>query len=334
MKELKVGLLGLVSILVFIFGISFLKRSNLLKPSNSYYAIYQQAYGLQPDDPVYVNGVQVGKVSTIELMNDMARSVFVTIEMDDSERIPTTSTAILFSEDFLGEKSIKLIWKEDNGVYHEAGDTVNTQLEKEMLSALSDQFTPITQKLEAMIPKISQLLDNVNAILDTQFNEDLHGTLANLEVMTGELNYLLANDSSDMNKILGNVESATGNLAAQEEQINNIIANFSALSAELKEAQLKELLNNANASVSELNKALTAVNEGDGVAQAVLHDEHFREELIDITENVNKLLVDFKQYPSRYVSFSVFGKKDPKEKAEKVAEKKMAKEKDKAEKQE
>jgi phospholipid/cholesterol/gamma-HCH transport system substrate-binding protein len=217
--------------------------------------------------------------------------------------------ANLFSEDFLGEKSIKILMS-DNAEFYEIGDTLITELEKDMLAGMADQFVPITEKLEALVPKFDSILASVNSLLNDEFREDVQGTLHNIEDLTGNLASEFNNENSKVNNILTNVESLTASLASQDQRFDTITGNLVSLTEQLKKAELEALITDASSALTELDKVLNAVNNGDGPVNAALNDPHFKDELVGITENINKLLEDVKMNPQRYVHFSLFGRKD------------------------
>jgi phospholipid/cholesterol/gamma-HCH transport system substrate-binding protein len=64
-KEVKVGLLAIVSGVVLYLGFNFLKGVDFLSPNNSYYAVYDNVDGLTVSNPVTLNGLAVGRVKEI-----------------------------------------------------------------------------------------------------------------------------------------------------------------------------------------------------------------------------------------------------------------------------
>ena len=55
-KELTIGLVVLISLVVLFVGIEFLKGVNVFKPSNYYVARYTNVMGLAVSAPVTING--------------------------------------------------------------------------------------------------------------------------------------------------------------------------------------------------------------------------------------------------------------------------------------
>ena len=58
--------------------------------------------------------------------------------------------------------------------------------------------------------------------------------------------------------------------------------------------------------MSETEKVLSAINKQEGTAGKLLYDQQFYNRLMDITNELNELLKDFKKNPRRYIKFSLF----------------------------
>ena len=65
-------------------------------------------------------------------------------------------------------------------------------------------------------------------------------------------------------------------------------------------------LNEALAVLNETEKLLSAVNKQQGTVGQLLYDQQFYNRLMEITNEVNDLIKDFKKNPRRYIKFSVF----------------------------
>ena len=65
-KEVIIGLLVIVAMLILFFGINFLKGVKLFKAANYYYSVYNNVEGLAQSAPVNLNGFKVGIVRSIQ----------------------------------------------------------------------------------------------------------------------------------------------------------------------------------------------------------------------------------------------------------------------------
>lgn len=65
-------------------------------------------------------------------------------------------------------------------------------------------------------------------------------------------------------------------------------------------------LKNANSTLQETTKMISAINQQEGTIGRFMYDEAFYTNLNEITLELNEILKDFKKNPRRYVKFSLF----------------------------
>lgn len=106
-KELIIGGLVLLALLILVFGINYLKGVNMFKPSNYYFATYTDVAGLAQSAPVTVNGFKVGLVREISYEYDNPGHIKVEMSLDRHLKLPRGTKAML-TTDMLGTSSIAL----------------------------------------------------------------------------------------------------------------------------------------------------------------------------------------------------------------------------------
>ncbi len=294
-KEVIIGLIVIVAMLFFFFGINFLKGVNLFKASNYYYAVYGNVEGLAQSAPVTINGFKVGIVRDIKYDYSNPGHVIVEMSVDKSLRVPVGSEAVLAS-DLLGTASIALKLVPAGAGFHNVGDTLVSKVNAGMMASISDNLMPA---VNAMIPKLDSLFTSLNAIAA---NPALHQSINRLDDITAELNGTLralraataslGPITTDIKSITGNVDTMTGDLAVvsgrlREAPIDSIAVDLSATMANLK--QLTESLNNPDGSVGKLT------------SDPALYDN-----LNATITSLDSLFVDIKRNPKRYISIKVF----------------------------
>ena len=93
-------------------------------------------------------------------------------------------------------------------------------------------------------------------------------------------------------------------------KITNLLDNLSSVSDSLKAAHLKTTINNASVAIDQLNATLAQINSGQGTLGKLLKDEKLYNDLDKLALDLDTLLNDVKDHPSRYVKISVFGGKN------------------------
>jgi phospholipid/cholesterol/gamma-HCH transport system substrate-binding protein len=163
---------------------------------------------------------------------------------------------------------------------------------------------------------MDSILTSVNQILNPTFQENINRsfnsiarTLETLESTSKTVDGMVGVQSKRIDNILANAESISANLRNNNQQITNIITNFNTMSDQLAKANFKQTLDNADKAVADLQAVMNKVNSGKGSVGLLLNDEKLYNNLNNAAENLDKLMLDLKANPKRYVSFSVFGGK-------------------------
>ena len=112
-KEFKIGVVVLSAIGAFIWGLFFLKGTNLLSNKYVLYSVYPKIDGLIEANPLMINGFKVGQVNKISLIKTPGKfynQVLVKFLLTEEVQIPRNSTAKAVSSDLLGSKAVEIIF--------------------------------------------------------------------------------------------------------------------------------------------------------------------------------------------------------------------------------
>lgn len=306
-NETKVGILASFAIAIFIVGYNFLKGNDIFTRENDFYAIYDKVDGLNVSKPVLVNGYQIGRVAALTLQP--SGKILANFKIDPKYEIPKNTIAKLESTDLLGSKAV--VFELGNSkIYAASGDTLNSNIQANLM----DQMEPVQKKAQMLISRLDSVLLTVNNIMDAKFQKNVErsftsiaNTLQTLESTSRTIDGMATVQSRRIDHILSNVESISANLKNNNEQITSIFSNFNKMSDDLAKANFKETLDNANKAVADLQAAMKKVNEGNGSLALLLNDDQLYNNLNNASNNLDKLMIDLKANPKRYVSFSVFG---------------------------
>jgi phospholipid/cholesterol/gamma-HCH transport system substrate-binding protein len=98
-KEVRVGLVITLGIVLFYFGFNFVKGKNLFSPSRTYYSKFDNVDQLMPSAQVQLNGLQVGIVDKVYFVGDKSYKIIVKLLIyDDEVLIPEDSEAHIVSD--------------------------------------------------------------------------------------------------------------------------------------------------------------------------------------------------------------------------------------------
>lgn len=317
-KELKIGVVVVLAIAAFVWGISFLKGTNLFSSKYYLYAVYPKIEGLIPSSPLMVSGLKVGQVKSIDLIQkDGQPKVLVTFILTEDINIPKGSKAKAFSSDIMGTKAVEIIFSDSIEGYIKSGDTLISDSEANLQQSVNAQIAPLKAKTEALIGSIDSAVTVVTTILNPRTRDNLEKSfesvrkaIITLEQTAYKLDDLVGSEKAKISSILTHLNGITANLDKNGQRIDNIIANFNNISDTLAKAQLAEAINNTNKSMKELNTLLAGINAGQGTLGKLTKNDTLYYNLNKSVIDLDKLLKDLRYNPDRYIHFSVFGRKD------------------------
>lgn len=310
-NETKVGALAAVAIAVLIVGYSYLKGNDVFSRENEFYAKYDRVDGLTASKPVLVNGYQIGRVSQLTLLPN--GQILVQFKIRPEFSIPKNTIAKLESTDLLGGKAIvfQLGTMSDYAVN---GDTLNANVQKDLMQ----QVEPVQKKAEQIIARMDSILSSVNSTLNPEFQKNfdrsfssIARTLETFEKTSKTVDGIVSGQSAKISGIMSNLESITTNFKNNNEKITAVMNNLEKVSDDVAKANFAKTIDEANKAVADLQSIVSKINTGTGTLGQLINDEKMYNNLNNAAENLDKLMIDLKANPKRYVSFSVFGgKKD------------------------
>ncbi|MFT4031346.1 MAG: MlaD family protein [Siphonobacter sp.] len=301
-KEIKVAIMTLVAAVILYFGFNFLKGSDFFKSSRDYYALYDSVDGLTASNQVTVNGVTVGHVKEIHILTNQNNRILVTLSLDEDIPLNDSSRAILADNGLLGGKVIQLAIGHGKGI--EPGDTLLTMKQSGLSAALQEKALPVVTDADSLIRNL-----NVVASRFKQTGDVLNQLLSNVDQTGLALRATINENRQSIASIMGNLNRLSAQLAETEKGIKPLMTKANTFADSLNALQLGRTVAKANQTVAELQQMLQNVKNGQGTAGKLLNDTQLYTNLNQSVKDLDKLLVDLRQQPKRYVHFSLFGGK-------------------------
>ncbi|MBK8711592.1 MAG: MCE family protein [Niastella sp.] len=315
-NETKVGAIVVVAITLLILGFSFLKGKKLFSKSTTLYAVYENIQGLQNSNPIFINGMQVGTVYKITPSKDM-REILVDFNITKDIQIPNNSIAIV-KPNPLGTTNIEIKLGDANS-FLKNKDTLITEANKGIFDDVLKKVDPVLYEVRKAISTLDTTIHNINSIIDPRAKNNIGDILQNVNTITAsfikttaQLNALLS-ESSPLVKSMNNMNSITGNLASNNDKVSHIVTNLDKTTTNLSEIDLQKTMNNLNAAVGDLQKTMAKLSTNDGTLGKLINDPTLYQNLASTGNKLNLLIDDIRIHPKRYVSISVFGKKQKNE---------------------
>lgn len=309
-NETKIGALAAVAITLLVLGFNFLKGKNLFNRRHEVYAVFKKVEGLNLSDAVKINGLDVGKVDAIEETDPNLTGVLVTINLTKDVAIPNDSYAVINATP-LGSTTVNVI-KGSSAVPLKEGDTLRTVTAGGLLDDIKSSLNPALEKVSGTLTSLDSLVEVVGGTMDPATRKHMQAIVANLEASTASLNTMLAANGS-IGKTMANMNAITANLNKNRDTINRILGNVEKATDNFAKLDLTPTLTKLQQTADQLNATLAKINSSEGSLGLLMNDKKLYNNLNATANSMNVLLQDFRLHPKRYVSFSVFGKKDKSE---------------------
>lgn len=301
-REIKTAILVISSILLFIWGYSFLKGKDLLSSYRTFYVQYDNVEGLTASAPVTINGLIIGKVEKIEFMDNLGK-IRVEMQIKSDFPISKSSVAALYEPGLIAGKQIQIIPNYEDKTPAESGDTLLGKSIPGLTALVGEKLEPLQQDLTKVLASADKLLSNVNEVLDKDSKANLRKAIAELRVTMEEFHKA----SGSLNGILDDNKAKIDGIVTN---FNKVSKDFSSISDSLQKADLGKTTKNLQKTLDNVDQIIAGIESGKGTMGKLMKDDALYKELTAASNELELLLQDVRLNPTRYVNVSLFGKKN------------------------
>lgn len=300
-REIKTAILVISSILLFIWGYSFLKGKDLFTSDKNVFVVYDNILGLAPSAPVTLNGFRIGKVNNIKINPD--GKLLVELQIQNEFPISKSSVAEIYDSGLVGGKEIAIIPNLEDKSVIEDGDFLKPSRKLGLTENIAVKLEPLEKKIQLLLDNANVMLTNINQVLDasTQANiknslAELNKTLTEFSQISKSANQMIAENRSKLNSTLTNFDKTS--------------ANFATISDSLAKANLGQTVKNLEKTLSSVDKIMADMQAGKGTMGKLMKDDKMYTNFTNASKELELLLQDLRLHPTRYVNVSLFGKKE------------------------
>ena len=275
-RRIKVGALVLVALAVLGTGVVMIGDQNhLFSRKNTYFASFQSVSGLNPGNPVQLNGVDVGNVKTIELPTDPSRTqIRVEINLDRryAERVRGDSQARIKTLGLLGDKYVELT-----------------------SGSLEYPATPDGGDIQAAAPtSVDQLMATGEDVMAnvTEISASLRVILKRMEEGQGLLGELTTESQSGQ-KV---VDAALETLASMKNLANRLESGRGTVGRLINDPGIADSL---TAAIERLNGTLSKLDEGEGLLPKLLNDPEYPKRVDATLASIQTSAEDLSRFADR-----------------------------------
>ncbi|MDR2454998.1 MAG: MCE family protein [Deltaproteobacteria bacterium] len=246
-------------------------------------AVFTQASGLKTGVVVQVAGIPVGRVESIELVNDQAR-IIMSIRQD--VRLPIDSRALIKSQGVLGDKYIEIAPGQEGGQSLSQGDSI-------VDTKAADDLTELMEKLGSVAEDLKSL---TSALAADGGGEELRSIITNVKSLSESLDKLVTDNSSGLTETLaslgrsaGNLESITDKIASGQGTLGRLV-NDDGLIKELTSA-----LHGVRQITDGVKQITDKIAAGEGTIGRLVNDDSTIDKIDEALTGVNEYLAKDKE---------------------------------------
>ncbi|THU34863.1 MCE family protein [Niastella caeni] len=307
-NETKVGALTAIAITVLILGFNFLKGKG---PSGKeVYAVFPNVEKLVVSNPIFINGLQVGKVTNLQEKDKNMSGIVVTLSLTKDINIPRNSVATLSTE-LLSNAAVNIFL--GNGTdFVKEGDTLRTERSLALTDRLQKSIDPALNNVNKTLLSLDEVIQKLNTILDPNTRNNLQGIISNLAASSASLQQLLNTETGMLAKSMNNLHTITADFARNGPKIDSTFSNLQTATDKLSKAKIAEAVESLQRTMARLESGIAKIDSKEGSLGLLLNDRQLYDEVRRTNRSLTILLDDLRLNPKRYINISLFGPKDKK----------------------
>lgn len=306
-NELKVGFLALLAFLILYFGFNFLKGNDVFSSARIYYVEYENVDGLMVSNQVMVNGIEVGKVKKVEIQPTKSNKILVTLRLSQDIVIPDKTVAVLSDGALLGGKIIRLHLAGKGNLAEDS--FLKGETEVGVTALLKERAIPVIANADSLLVSFRQISTKFDHT-GTYLNNLLKTSNETVSNINGSVNGIVADNRANIAQISSNMKTLSTDLIETEKQLRPLLTKFNTVADSLNALKLSKTLKEVDATVLSLKKIVQGIERGEGSAGKFIKNDSLYVGLNKTLVDLDKLLLDFRLQPKRYIGISVFGRKN------------------------
>lgn len=290
-REVRVGIFVIAGILAFILVLFMLTDPSTFRGRYKVVTVLESAGGIRRGDPIQMRGVNIGRISKFELLDD--GRVAITMEIEGEWPIPEGSRTVLGATGLFGGRTME-VQQGPGPEYVESWDTLPG----------ADEGTDVMGAMGDLSDQAGDLIARFQEVLS-------EGTVASVQGSAAELETLLTQLSGVIQEQRGTLKSLTESLARSAEGLEEAAGAGpdvarAAARADSAMAALAETSENLDAAVASLRNVLARMDAGEGTLGRLSTDSALYDNLNKAAESLVALMEDLQANPSKYINISIF----------------------------
>ncbi len=293
-KQIKVGLIALISGVILYWGFNYLKGNDFFSPTHKYYVIYDKIEGLTKSNPVIINGLQVGRISNIRLLQKQNNLILVEMDIEENIILGDSTVALLANTDFLGSKAVVLnVGSLSNPIL--PGDTLIADIDKGFNDIL-ESATPVANNLNTTITRVNEILIGLKGS-----GETINETLKELKDVTIRVNAIMAENQGKVADVVSSSAILIDNINDKVNRLNPVFDKVNQTLDTVNNLELKQTLARVDSLLISLNEATKLLKDNNGTLGKLMSEDSAYQNLNRLLIDLDKLVIHFNEYPKDFM---------------------------------
>ncbi len=280
-KNIRVGLFVISGTLLFILALYLVgSQQNLFGDNFTIRSRFYNVNGLTQGNNVRFAGINVGTVESVEILNDTAVDVVMTIEKKIQPYIKKNAIATVGTDGLMGNKLVNINSVKESATAIEEGDVLVSMGPVEMdemvrtLNVTNENIKVITTNLRGITDKINSKNSLWSLLMDTVVSENVKSAVVNLKLI-----------SDQGISVTGNLKGLTEDMLAGKGSIGALITD-TMLSKKINQTvvKLQRLSDTAAIITGNISQLVQQLKQGKGSLGILLHDT-------SLVHNLNKSIL-------------------------------------------
>ena len=296
--EKKVGMFFVFGLIILGVLLEVGEKWNPFEKNVPYKTYLTSITGLKVGDPVRLAGVDVGRITGINILND---KIEINFEVKPGTRVKTDTVAGLRLTNLLGGQFLGLSFGSPTAPLLEAGGVVQGK-DVANIDIIVDNLSDVVQDAKQFVNNLNknqdEVLKKVSAILDEN-RGNLRDSIANINSITGKMDRgegslaLLLNERKlfdDASSAVDSLKVVAGKIERGEGTLGKLVNDdavyndASALIADLR-VGVKDL----NSGMKDVKEITAKLNRGEGTLGKLINDEVLYPDLRDASKNIKEI---------------------------------------------
>lgn len=291
--EIKVGILVLAGAAVLIAAIWLAKGYRFGQSFYSVSVLFPDVGSLSTGDQVSVSGVSKGKVEGIKLYEG---GVLVTLELSRDVVLKQDATFTIKNLGLMGERFIAV----------KTGKSETPLDMSQPAKGITESGIPeVMGTMGQVIQQLNQLVEKLDQTIASPATLDKFSqTITDLQRLSARLDSATKSNAPKIDKTVDNFASLSDKLKKgvdrNEKYVDTAVQNI-----DVAARRLVKLTDDMEEASKRFKSFATDLDESQGSLRLLMEDRRLYDDLRRAALNLDSLVVDIRQNPKKYISFSV-----------------------------